>query len=45
MTPLFAMTQASQPGGTQMEQSLASGMGSGALRATQQALAFTPTQG
>ena len=45
MTPLFAATQASQPGGTQMDQSLGSGMASGALRATQQAMAFTPTQG
>ena len=43
MTPLFAATQASQS--VAMEQSL---VGSGAsvnLRATQQALAFTPTQG
>ena len=45
MTPLFAATQASVPGGTLMEQSLGSGVATGALRATQQALAFTPTQG
>lgn len=45
MTPLFAVTQASQPGGTQVDQSLGGGMASGALRATQQAMAFTPTQG
>lgn len=45
MTPLFAATQASQPGGTQVDQTLGGDMASGALRATQQAMAFTPTQG
>ena len=45
MTPLFAATQASVAGGTLMEQSLGSDVASGALRATQQALAFTPIQG
>ena len=43
MTPLFAATLASQPGQTQSE--AYSGMGEGMLRATQQAMAFTPTQG
>ena len=43
MTPLFAATLASQPGQTQSE--AYSGMGEGMLRATQQAVAFTPTQG
>lgn len=46
MTPLFAATQASQAGQTQMgSQSLSGGMADGGLRATQQSLAFTPTQG
>lgn len=45
MTPLFAATQASVPGGTQMEQSLGGDVASGAIRATQQGMAFTPTQG
>jgi len=49
MTPLFAATQASQSvamsTGT-LDQSLGGSRGSGVhLRATQQALAFTPTQG
>ena len=43
MTPLFAATLASQPGQTQSE--AYSGTGEGMLRATQQAMAFTPTQG
>ncbi|XP_064405997.1 DNA-dependent protein kinase catalytic subunit-like isoform X2 [Halichondria panicea] len=42
LTPMFAATLASSPGGTlQTEQSLGGSLG---LRATQQSLAFTPTQ-
>ena len=44
MTPLFAATLASQPGETQMEQSVGATSDVG-VRATQQNLAFTPTQG
>ena len=44
MTPLFAATLASQPGQTQMEQSVGT-TSDGGIRATQQNLAFTPTQG
>ena len=43
MTPLFAATQTSQSGS--QPDSDVSGMETGALRATQQSLAFTPTQG
>ncbi len=43
MTPLFAATQSSQS--VSADQSLGSSGASVQLRATQQALAFTPTQG
>jgi len=45
MTPMFAATLASQAGGTQIEQSVGGSLEPGGLRATQQNLAFTPTQG
>lgn len=44
MTPLFAATLASQTQ-TQTDGGYVSGPGDGMLRATQQSLAFTPTQG
>ena len=43
MTPLFAATQASQS--VAVEQSVGAASVGVALRATQQGLAFTPTQG
>lgn len=46
MTPLFAPSLASQPGQTQTDGGgLGGSMGSGAIRATQKSVDFTPTQG
>jgi len=45
MTPLFAASLASQPGQTQTDGGFGASVGTGMLRATQQSLAFTPTQG
>lgn len=45
MTPLFAASLASQPGQTQTDSGFGASVETGMLRATQQSLAFTPTQG
>ena len=45
MTPMFAATLASSSGQTQYDQSVGGTLGEGGVRATQQSLAFTPTQG
>ncbi len=46
MTPLYAATQASQSASlAHGDQTVGGGAEGGVLRATQQALAFTPTQG
>ena len=47
MTPLFAASLSSQPGQTQTDGggTLGSSVGSGAIRATQKSMDFTPTQG
>lgn len=45
MTPLFAATQASQSASLTQGELTVGGDGGGVLRATQQSLAFTPTQG